>query len=142
MKKNMRVAGGIAVMVAALCVTALSQGSAPEKAPPAGEYMCLVSSLDMMNGDVSLQFAPSAFGRLVLDGKGAYKLQASGKTGRYSYNPGDGKFTFATGPLQDWPAAYWKDGSGKMMIRLAKSMTASLNPKGPSTGEHRCRLRN
>ena len=131
---------------AALFIVAWAGGAAygqrkEMEPPPAGEYMCLVSSLQMFMGRFQIQFAPSAFGRLKIDGKGKYQTRASGRSGHYRFDASSGVIDFATGPLEGWPTLYWADSAGRKMIRLARAKDAALNPKGPATGEHRCRLR-
>jgi hypothetical protein len=141
MMKTIRIVLGALLIV--FCVSFSASGQKKEiDAPPAGEYSCLVSSLQMFMGRLQIQYLPSAIGRLRMDGKNIYQTMASGRSGRYSFNPSSGVIDFTTGPLEGWPTLYWADSAGNKMIRLARSKDATVNPmKGPATGEHRCRLR-
>ena len=86
-------------------------GQAPRSAPPAGDYPCLTSRMTFspVQGPVGplmiIAYDPSALGTLRLDGKGAYRTSGS-RGGRYAFNRTTGAFTFVSGPLKGWPAAY------------------------------------
>jgi hypothetical protein len=112
--------------------------------PPIGSYVCLTSRFHFSpvqgpaGSIMTITYDPSALGTLELDGKGSYRT-LDGKSGRYTFDP-DGRFTFATGPLEGWPAVferYKKD----FILRLSKTKNERPNAKGPGIGEHACTLK-
>ena len=82
----------------------------------------------------------SVLGTLELDGKSAYKMETKGKSGRYTYDSANGRFTFTNGPLEGWPVVF-EQGKNTFILRLAKSKDQSPNAKGPGLGEHSCTLK-
>lgn len=122
----------------------MALGQALRSAPPAGDYPCLTSRMTFSSVQgpagplMIIAYDPSALGTLHLDGKGAYRTSRS-RGGRYAFNRSTGVFTFVSGPLKGWPAAYQVSG-GVPTVRLAGNKKNAVGPSA-RVGEHTCRRR-
>jgi WD40-like Beta Propeller Repeat len=69
--------------------------------PDAGKYSCLTTQLsNAPNAPLgSVIFIPAAFGNIILDGKGNYKLPTLKNSGSYKFDKTTSKLTFTTGDL-------------------------------------------
>jgi hypothetical protein len=70
--------------------------------PNAGRYSCLTTQLSNAPGALlgSVIFIPAAFGNIILDGKGNYKLPTLKNGGSYKFDKSTSKLTFTTGDLR------------------------------------------
>ena len=136
---------GMAVTFTRVALPALGQRSSPIQ-PPMGKYVCLTSRFQFspIQGPagpiMTITYDPGVLGTLELDGKSAYKMETKGKSGRYTYDSANGRFTFTNGPLEGWPVVF-EQGKNTFILRLAKSKDQSPNAKAPGLGEHSCTLK-
>ncbi|HYR90549.1 MAG TPA: hypothetical protein VE422_41160 [Terriglobia bacterium] len=135
----------IAVALTLLAVPVLGQKPVQVQ-PPMGKYVCLTSRFNVspIQGPVgpilTITYDPSVLGILELDGKGAYKMESNGKSGRYTYEPSNGRFTFTNGPLEAWPTVFEED-KNSFSLRLSRTKDTAPNAKGPGLGENFCTLK-
>ena len=113
----------------------LSQRAAGQDRLPAGDYHCLTSNFSQSRGIV---YEHSVLGRIIIDGRGTYRVSASGNSGRYQSSPAG--FAFIDGPLKAWPAVV-EIVDRRPRIRLGKSRETPPNLRGAASGEHRCTWR-
>lgn len=110
--------------------------------PPAGTYTCGMSRYQQsyMRGSAGpmmiIVYDGSAFGTIELDGRGGYRQGERREAG--AYRAEGGRLAFTSGPLAGWPAIYMED-EGKIVLRLAASKEAGVDPANLRVGEHRCR---
>lgn len=102
---------------------------------PAGEYHCITTR---WSPNTPIVLEPSILGRIILDGRGGYRVSGTGNSG--GYREGTGGFAFVSGPLADWPALV-ETVDARPRIRLGKTRETPPNPRGASFGEHRCTWR-
>ncbi len=110
-------------------------GGGAALALPAGEYHC---STTRWSPNTPIVLEPSILGRIILDGRGGYRVSGTGNAGSYRHDR-DG-FAFLSGPLALWPALV-ETVDGRARIRLGKTRETPPNPRGASFGEHRCTVR-
>lgn len=108
--------------VLACALTPAAHAAPQVPPPPAGTYTCLMraTAYDAYAG-MHVQILPSVLGRVVLDGKGGYRLDnKNGGPGKYTANAGAGKFTFTTGKMSVFGARYeyTDDGFKEQTFRL------------------------
>jgi hypothetical protein len=110
--------------------------------PPAGSYTCMMSRYQQsyMRGSAGpmmiVVYDGSAFGTIAVDGRGGYRQGERREAG--AYRAEGGRLIFTSGPLAGWPAIYMDD-EGKIVLRLAASKEAGVDPANLRVGEHRCR---
>lgn len=102
---------------------------------PAGQYHCITTRWSP-NQPIILE--PSVLGRLIVDGRGTYRVSTSVNAGAYRLDRGG--IAFESGPLSGWPALV-ETVDSRPRIRLGKTKDTPPNPAGASFGEHRCTLR-
>lgn len=93
--------------------------SAPVK-PPAGEYGCWKRSPEYDPGlQMTIRYPrPNrTLGRVVLDGKGSYRLTGGSQSGqgKYSFNTQSGAFQFTSGPMTVYPTRFEVEKQGYVL---------------------------
>jgi hypothetical protein len=80
-----------------------------------------------------LFFGPAAFGNVMLDGKGNYRMPSVRQTGRYGFNTTTGRPTF-TGDLGAMKQGYYSGTGTSFTVSIGDGMNFQCSLTGASTG--------